>query len=128
MKIKHEKSKTNRSIYDPVGKTRLVERKKTPAKARSDDWVLRLYVTGQIPKSVTALNNLKLICKEHLKERYQIKVIDLLKHPRIAHDDQIIAVPTLVRKSPLPVRNIIGDLSNRERVLVGLGLIEPIAH
>jgi len=118
VKIKHEKSKTSRS------KTRLVERKEQPAKARSDKWVLRLYVAGQIPKAVTAFNNLKLICEEQLKGKYHIEVIDLLKNPQLARDDQILAVPTLVRKLPLPVRNIIGDLSNTERVLVGLDLIE----
>ena len=116
MKIKHEKSKTSRS------KTRLFERKEQPAKARSGKWVLRLYVAGQIPKAVTAFNNLKLICEEQLKGKYHIEVIDLLQNPQIAHDDHILAVPTLVRKLPLPERNIIGDLSNRERVLVGLGL------
>ncbi|MDP1676444.1 MAG: circadian clock KaiB family protein [Bacteroidota bacterium] len=115
MKIKHKKSKTN-------------QQQKKQVKARSDDWILRLYVTGQNPNSVTAFNNLKLICKEHLKNKYKIKVIDLLKHPQIAHDDQILAVPTLVRKLPLPKRNIIGDLSNRERILAGLDLKEPIAH
>ena len=114
MNIKHEKSKTSR-------------RKEQPDKARSDKWVLRLYVAGQTPKSVTAFNNLKLICEEQLKGKYQIKVIDLLKKPQIARDDQILAIPTLVRKSPLPVRNIIGDLSNTERVLVGLDLIERSA-
>ena len=127
MNIKHKKLKTDRSIYDPVGKTRLVERKEPPAKTRSDDWVLRLYVAGQLPKTVTAFNNLKLICEEQLKGKYHIEVIDLLQNPQIAHDDHILAVPTLVRKSPLPERNIIGDLSNRERVLVGLGLVDHSA-
>ncbi len=117
MKIKHEKLKTSRS------KTRRVERKKQPAKARSDKWVLRLYVAGQTPKAVTAFNNLKIICEEQSKGKYHIEVIDLLKNPRLARDNQILAVPTLVRKLPLPVRNIIGDLSNTERVLVGLDLI-----
>ncbi len=111
MKIKHEKSKTDR-------------RKGRPAKARSDKWILRLYIAGQTPKAVTAFNNLKLICEEQLKGKYRIEVIDLLKNPRLARDNQILAIPTLVRKLPLPVRNIIGDLSNTERVLVGLDLIE----
>jgi circadian clock protein KaiB len=97
-------------------------RKDRPAKARSDTWILRLYVAGQTPKSVTALRNLKLICEEQLKGKYQIQVIDLLKRPQLARDDQILAVPTLVRKLPEPVRNIIGDLSNTARVLVGLDL------
>lgn len=111
MKIKHEKSKTSR-------------RKERPAKSRSDKWVLRLYVAGQTPKAVTAFNNLKLICEEQLKGKYHIEVIDLLKNPQRASNDQILAVPTLVRKLPLPVRNIIGDLSNTERVLVWLDRIE----
>jgi circadian clock protein KaiB len=83
-----------------------------------------LYVAGQTPKAITAFNNLKLICEEQLKGKYHVEVIDLLKHPQLAHDNQILAVPTLVRKLPLPVRNIIGDLSNTERVLVGLDLID----
>jgi len=86
-----------------------------------------LYVAGQTPKAVTAFNNLKLICEEQLKGKYQIEVIDLLKNPQLARDDQILAIPTLVRKLPQPVRNIIGDLSNTERVLVGLDLKEHSA-
>jgi circadian clock protein KaiB len=105
-------------------KTKSSRQKKQPAKARSDTWVLRLYVAGAVPKAVTAINNLKLICEDQLKGNYKIDVIDLLKHPQIARDDQIIAVPTLVRKSPLPERNIIGDLSNTDRVLAGLDLID----
>jgi circadian clock protein KaiB len=87
------------------------------------DWKLRLYVAGQTPKSLTAFSNLKRLCEEHLKGRYSIEVIDLVKTPRLAKDDQILALPTLVRKLPEPVRKIIGDLSNTERVLVGLDLI-----
>ena len=79
-----------------------------------------MYVAGQIPKAVTAFNNLKLICEEQLNGKYHIEMIDLLKNPQLARDHQILAIPTLVRKLPLPVRNIIGDLSNTERVLVGL--------
>jgi circadian clock protein KaiB len=109
-------------IKDDKPKTSL--RKKPPAKARSGRWDLRLYIAGQTPKCVTAFNNLKLICKEQLEGNYEIKVIDLIKKPQIAREEQIFAVPTLVRKSPLPVRNIIGDLSNTESVLVGLGLKE----
>ncbi|MDD8018802.1 MAG: circadian clock KaiB family protein [Bacteroidota bacterium] len=85
---------------------------------------MNLYIVGQTPKAVTAINNLKIICEERLKGKFQIKVIDLLKNPQSAHDDQIVAVPTLVRKLPLPEMNIIGDLSNKERVLAGLGLLE----
>ena len=94
------------------------------AGTRSGSWDLHLYVAGKTPKARAALGNLKLICEEKLKGKYNINVIDLLKNPQIARDDQILAVPTLVRKSPLPVRNIIGDLSNTKRVLIGLGLIE----
>jgi circadian clock protein KaiB len=83
---------------------------------------LRLYVAGQTPKSMTALSNLKKYCEEHLQGQYKIEVIDLLKHPQLAEGDQILAIPTLVRKVPLPVRKIIGDLSNEEKVLVGLDL------
>lgn len=83
-------------------------------------WELRLYVAGKTPKSVTALNNLKRICEEHLPGQYRIEIIDLLENPTLAQGDQILAIPTLVRKLPNPIRRIIGDLSNTERVLVGL--------
>jgi len=85
-------------------------------------WELRLYVAGQTVKSVTALANLKKYCEEHLKGRYQLEVIDLLQNPQLAEGDQILAIPTLVRKVPSPIRKIIGDLSNKERVLVGLDI------
>ena len=84
------------------------------------EWELRLYIAGQTPKSVAAFANLKRICEEHLKGRYCIEVIDLLKNPQLARGDQILALPTLVRKLPQPMKKIIGDLSNEERVLVGL--------
>jgi len=83
---------------------------------------LRLYVAGQTPKSVTALANLKKFCEEHLAGKYRLEVIDLLEHPQLARGDQILAIPTLVRRLPSPMRKIIGDLSNTERVLVGLDL------
>lgn len=86
-------------------------------------WHLKLYVAGQTPKSLTALSNLKHFCEEHLKDRYSIEVVDLTQDPALARTDQIIAVPTLVRKLPEPVRKIIGDLSSREKVLVGLDLL-----
>jgi len=89
----------------------------------ADVWNLRLYVAGQTPKSLAAFANLKRITEERLKNRYTIEVIDLLETPQLARDDQILAIPTLVRKLPSPVRKIIGDLSNTERVLVGLDLI-----
>jgi circadian clock protein KaiB len=85
-------------------------------------WELRLYVAGQTPKSMTALNNLKKYCEMHLKGQYKIEVIDLLLQPQLAEGDQILAIPTLVRKVPEPIRKIIGDLSNEEKVLVGLDI------
>ncbi len=91
--------------------------------AENDLWVLRLYVAGQSPKAMIALRNLKKICKEQLEGKFTIEVIDLLKNPQLGADDQILALPTLVRKLPVPVRKIIGDLSNTERVLVGLDLL-----
>jgi len=94
--------------------------KKTEPK--TDLWELRLYVAGQTPKSLTAFANLKKICEEHLRGSYRIEIVDLLKNPTLAKGDQILAIPTLVRKLPQPVKKIIGDLSNTERVLVGLDL------
>jgi circadian clock protein KaiB len=90
-----------------------------------ETWILRLYVAGQTPKSVAAFANLKKICEEHLAGCYRIEVIDLLENPRLAEGHQIVAVPTLVRQLPEPVKKIIGDLSNTERVLVGLD-IKPV--
>jgi circadian clock protein KaiB len=88
----------------------------------NDVWELRLYVAGQTPKSLAAFSNLKQVCDEHLAGKYKIEVIDLIKNPQLARGDQIVAIPTLVRKLPAPIRKIIGDLSNTERVLVGLQL------
>jgi circadian clock protein KaiB len=85
-------------------------------------WELRLYVAGQTPKSVAAFNNLKKLCDEHLPGRYNIEVVDLLKNPQLARGEQIVAIPTLVRKLPNPIRKIIGDLSDTEKTLVGLQL------
>lgn len=96
--------------------------KTKPATRTAKLWQLRLYVTGQTPKSATACANLKKICETHLKGRYRIKVIDLLKHPQLARGDQILAIPTVVRKLPTPVRTIIGNLSDTEHLLVGLDL------
>ena len=84
-------------------------------------WELRLYVAGRTPKSVAAFVNLKRICEEYMQGRYHVEVIDLLEQPQLAKGDQIFAVPTLVRQLPQPLKKIIGDLSNEERVLVGLG-------
>ncbi len=86
-------------------------------------WELRLYVAGQTPRAVAAFSNLKKLCEEHLAGQYSIEVIDLLERPQLAQGDQILAIPTLVRRLPPPLRKIIGDLSNTERVLVGLDLI-----
>jgi len=97
--------------------------RKAPARKRvapAVKYVLCLYVAGETPKSVSALANLKKICVQHLEGSYRIKVIDLLKNPRLARDHQILALPTLVRQLPQPIRKIVGDLSNTERVLVGL--------
>lgn len=95
---------------------------KTKAGSAEECWELQLYVAGQTPRSTAALNNLEKICESHLKGRYRIEVIDLLKNPKLARGNQIIAVPTLVRRLPPPLRKLIGDLANTERVLVGLNL------
>lgn len=92
-----------------------------PAKP-SETWQLRHYVAGQTPKSVKAFANLKRICEEHLQGRYSLEIVDLLKNPKLAQGDQILAIPTLVRKLPAPMRKIIGDLSDTDRVLVGLDI------
>ena len=89
-------------------------------------WELRLYVAGNTPKSIAAITNLKKYCEEHLEGKYHIEIIDLLVHPQLAEGDQIFAIPTLVRKVPQPIRKIIGDLSNKEKVLVGLN-IRPLS-
>lgn len=99
-----------------------------PGKAATtgEHYQLRLYVAGQTPKSIAAFDNLKRICSEHLEGKYSIEVIDLLVNPQLAKGDQILAIPTLVRKLPEPVKKIIGDLSNTDRVLVGLD-IKPLS-
>jgi circadian clock protein KaiB len=103
-------------------KTPTTSRQAIPAAAASEDWDLRLYIAGSTLKSAAAFRNLEQICEDHLAGRYHIEVIDLMKNPQLAQGDQILAVPTLVRKLPTPIRKIIGDLSNTERVLVGLDL------
>jgi circadian clock protein KaiB len=95
---------------------------KTREKSGADGWQLRLYVAGQTPKSITAFANLKRICEAHLEGKYSIEVIDLMVNPQLAKGDQILALPTLVRRLPAPMKKIIGDLSNTERVLVGLDI------
>ncbi len=96
--------------------------KRKPSRKATDVWNLRLYVAGQTAKSIAAFANLKRICEEHLAGQYSIEVIDLLKNPQLARGDQILAIPTLVRRLPPPLKKIIGDLSNEQRVLVGLDL------
>lgn len=93
-------------------------------RSRPQFWELRLYVAGQTPRSTRALQNLKAFCEENLPNRYRIEVIDLLKNPQLAAGDQIVAIPTLVRKLPTPIRRIIGDMSNTDRLLVGLQLVK----
>jgi len=89
-------------------------------------WELRLYVAGKTPKSVAAQENLRRLCEEHLKDRYSIEIVDLIAHPHLAKGDEIVAIPTLIRKLPEPIRRVIGDLSNVERALVGLQVRESI--
>ena len=103
-------------------KSEVKTKRKKPPKAEANRWVLRLYVAGQSPKALTAFANLKKICEGQLEGKYSIEVIDLLINPQLGNEDQILALPTLVRKLPVPVRKIIGDLSDTERVLVGLDL------
>lgn len=95
---------------------------KTNKKVSEDIWELRLYIAGRSPKSVTALANIKRVCEEQMKGRYRLEVIDLLKHPKLAAQDQILAIPTLVRRLPPPLRKLIGDLSQSDRIVVGLDL------
>jgi circadian clock protein KaiB len=103
--------------------TRARDKKVTPPDASEEEvWNLRLYVAGQSAKCLAAVRNLNRFCEEHLAGRYQIEVIDLLENPRLARDDQILAIPTLVRKVPEPLRKFVGDLSNTERMLVGFDL------
>jgi circadian clock protein KaiB len=109
---KSEKNKTGKQVRTVA----------TNGKPKQDKWQLRLYIAGNTPKSITALINLKKYCEQHLSNQYEIEVIDLLINPQLAAGDQILAIPTLVRKMPVPVRKIIGDLSNEEKVLVGLDL------
>jgi circadian clock protein KaiB len=100
-------------------------RKRQPAataRAERGDWDLRLYIAGQTPRSLAAIANLQKICDEHLEGQYRIEIVDLLVNPQLSRDDQIIAIPTLVRRLPVPIRKIIGDLSDTARTLVGLQL------
>jgi circadian clock protein KaiB len=120
----HGKQKKASKTKKPI-KTSVTAKKKiaVPRKG-AKEWELRLYVAGLSPKALTAFANLKRICEEHLKGKYRIEVIDLLQNPQLARGDQILATPTLVRKLPPPIKKIIGDLSNKERVIIGLDLRE----
>jgi circadian clock protein KaiB len=128
------KQSTRKSAGKPTVKTKGAKpassRKKAHAvrASNSDRWNLRLYVAGQTARSITAFANLKRICEERLAGRYAIEVVDLLKQPQLARGDQIIAIPTLIRRLPEPVKRVVGDLSNLERVLVGMDLKEVAAH
>jgi circadian clock protein KaiB len=116
-------SKTEAGMKVRKTKSKPVKKDKGQApkpRKKEDFWHLRLYVAGQTPKSIEAFSNLKRICDEHLQGKCKIEVIDLLKNPKLAKGDQIFAIPTLVRTLPPPLKKIIGDLSNTERVLVGL--------
>lgn len=116
-----KKSEKNKEAK-PLSLQEIAERNETAA---SEVWQLRLYVAGQTPRSVAAFANLKRICEDHLAGRYEIEVVDLMKHPQLAAGDQILAIPTLVRKLPQPLRKIVGDLRDTERALVGLQ-IRPV--
>jgi circadian clock protein KaiB len=110
-----------------MSRTTTTRVKKAQPRRAGAEWELRLYIAGETAKSMAAFSNLQKICEEHLKGRYRIEVIDLLQNPQLARGDQILAIPTLVRKLPTPIKKIIGDLSNEERVLVGLDL-RPVAR
>jgi circadian clock protein KaiB len=99
---------------------------KSSARQVEKSWNLRLYVAGQTPKSIAALANLKKICEEHLEDQYNIEVVDLVRNPHLARKDQILAIPTLVRNLPTPIKKIIGDLSNTEKVLLGLDVTQHL--
>lgn len=109
----------------PATKAKTPGQRGQQQRRKPEIWKLRLYVAGQTPKSIRAFANLKELCEQRLKGHYQIEVIDLMERPKLARGDQIVAIPTLVRKLPEPVRKIIGDLSSTTRVLVGLDL-QPI--
>jgi circadian clock protein KaiB len=108
-----------RAAKKPVSRP---SRTATPVNDNAERWNLRLYVAGQTPRSLSAVANLKRFCEAHLAGRYSIEIVDLVENPRLARGDQIVAIPTLVRKLPSPMRKIIGDLSNTDRVFVGLDL------
>jgi circadian clock protein KaiB len=129
MEVEKTKSPARSKIAKSVKSAKIAKAVKSvkdvkEVKVAKKTYELRLYVAGQTPKSLAAFANLKKICEEHLAGQYHIEVIDLLKQPQLASGDQILAIPTLVRKLPAPIKKIIGDLSNTERVLVGLDVRE----
>lgn len=116
--------KKHTGAKSPNTKTNKPEKKRTSAKTKKSQWDLHLFVLGKNTKAVTAFKNLKLICEDQLKGKYHIHVVDLLKRPKLARDNKIFALPTLIRSSPLPKKSIIGDLSNTHSVLIGLELLD----
>jgi circadian clock protein KaiB len=122
--VKKKSSSRKKPPRRPAGAKRSAADKKAPAQppARGEFWAMRLYVAGQSARSTAAIANLRRICDDHIPGRYEILIIDLLRNPEMAKDDQIVAIPTLVKKMPVPVRRIIGDLSATERVVVSLEL------
>jgi len=103
-------------------KNTTAEFEKALAKSKTETYLLRLYITGMTPHSTRAIENIRAVCEEHLKGRYELEIIDIYQHPSLAEGEQIIAAPTLIKKLPTPLRRMVGDLSNRERVLLGLDL------
>ena len=106
-------------------KKKVTKKRRSSKSTRGNFWELRLYIAGQTPNSIVAIANLKKICEDQLRGKYRIEVIDLLKKPQLAKGDQIIAIPTLVRRLPPPVKKIVGNLSKTERALVGLDILRP---
>ena len=118
------KSKTTKAPATKASSTQAITSKEKPSPIQGETYWLRLYVAGKSPKCLTAFVNLKKICEQHLAGKYRLEVIDLLENPTLAGGDQILAIPTLVRRLPEPMRKIIGDLSNTERVLIGLDVLQ----
>ncbi len=106
----------------PKKKTTTEQFEEALAARPSEKYTLRLYVTGMTPRSTSAIENIRLICEQHLQGRYELEIVDIYQHPNLIKDEQIIAAPTLIKKLPLPLRRIVGDLSNKERVLLGLDI------
>jgi len=118
----HDETNPGRILASDMNKSVAEKRRTTKKGTRGNFWELRLYIAGQTPNSIVAIANLKKICEDQLKGKYRIEVIDLLKKPQLAKGDQIVAIPTLVRRLPPPVKKIVGNLSKTERALVGLDI------